>query len=328
VHHRFTSDAMQSPSQDPSSGNDASLAEAAARQERVLDAEFSSRPVTVGQGADGQPVDVVVRELGHGPQAVVMLHGIGSGSATWMNVALELARLRPGVHVVSWDAPGYAESTPLPLPQPKGSDYAARLGELLRALKIRSVVLVGHSLGAFTAAATAQALGLDIVKCLVLVSPAGGYGGAGQEAQRAKVYAQRIGHLQDVGIAGMAEAIGKPGARMCSPDASVDARAWVQWNMARLNEVGYRQAVEMLCGDTLANYAPVGVPAQVHVGDHDIVTPPEQCAAWAATFSASFSSITGPGHASPIEAPEAVAAFIAAAASDAFGPAATDSSTV
>ncbi|CAN5674304.1 alpha/beta hydrolase [soil metagenome] len=289
------------------------------QQQTLLDAEFSSRLVTVGKGADGAPIDVVVRELGHGPRAIVLLHGIGSGSATWLHVAMALAEAAPGVRVIAWDAPGYAESTPLPDGQPKGTDYASRLSQLLQALSVRSAVLVGHSLGAFTACAAAHQLGSGVVARLVLVSPAGGYGAPGQEEQRAKVYAQRIGNLAEVGIVGMAEAVGQPGARMCAPDASEAARAWVRWNMARLNEGGYRQAVEMLCGDSLRRYAPVAMPAEVHCGDMDIVTPPASCQAVAKDFDASFTLISGPGHASPIEKPEAVAAFIANAAAQAWG---------
>src|SRR5256885_12675463 len=50
-----------------------------------------------------------------------MLHGISSGAASWLDVALELA---PRARVLAWDAPGYGRSTPLAPDAPTGADYA------------------------------------------------------------------------------------------------------------------------------------------------------------------------------------------------------------
>lgn len=291
----------------------------AAPQEALLGREFPARAVPLPGlvSREGRPVQVVVREAGRGRDAVVLLHGIGSGSASWLNVAREIVRSAPGLRVIAWDAPGYAESTPLDAASPRATDYAARLQALLQALGVQPGVLVGHSLGAFTACASAHGFAASQAHRLVLLSPAGGYGAPGQEETRQKVLAQRLGNLERQGIAGMAEAAGQPGGRMFSASASPEVRAWVRWNMARLVESGYRQAVEMLCADSLQRHAPVAMPVEVHCGDMDIVTPPAACAAIAGHFSASFDLIPGAGHASPIERPEAVAAIIVAAAEQA-----------
>lgn len=51
----------------------------------LLEARFPARAVPVGGGAE-----VSVRECGAGP-AIVCLHGIGSGAASWLGLALLLA---------------------------------------------------------------------------------------------------------------------------------------------------------------------------------------------------------------------------------------------
>lgn len=262
--------------------------------------------------------------------AIVLLHGIGSGAASWLYCALALA---PAAHVVAWDAPGYGESTPLAPPAPCAADYAERLGELLIELGLRDCVLVGHSLGALMAAAYAHRSGAahtmpdgestaaaQRVRRLLLISPARGYGAPEQAAAGQKVRDERRQALQTLGIAELAR---RSPERMLSAQADDAARAWVRWNSARLHPGGYAQAVQMLCGDVLGRYTAVAMPVEVHCGDHDIVTPPAACREVAASFSASFMLIANAGHASPIEQPDAVAAVLARAAHLALDP--TDS---
>ncbi|MGH8484848.1 MAG: alpha/beta fold hydrolase, partial [Pseudomonas sp.] len=186
-------------------------------------------------------------------------------------------------------------------------DYAFRLLQLLDALQIERCVLVGHSLGALTAAALSNSAGRRVSR-LVLLSPARGYGDPVRAAQAAHVRSKRLQALEQLGIATMAS---QRSAHMLSPAASAEARAWVQWNMARLIPQGYRQAIELLCGDDLLRYANLGVPCQVYCGAADSITPPQDCQALAETLGAPFELIAGAGHASPIEQPEAVATLLA-----------------
>ncbi|SCX74197.1 alpha/beta fold hydrolase [Variovorax sp. EL159] len=266
----------------------------------LLDALFPARSVPVGGGAV-----VSVRERGTGP-AIVCLHGIGSGAASWLNVALLLA---PQARLIAWDAPGYGASTPLASTTPSAADYAGRLHALLDALDVRSCVLVGHSLGALTAGAVARrgsALASRIRR-LVLISPAAGYGAASRAEARAKVHAERLATLDELGIAGMAA---KRSGRLVSDGASELARQWVRWNMARLNDGGYRQAVELLCnGDLLADLPPA-MPVRVACGTLDVVTTPEACTQVAQRCGVALEPIEGAGHASYVEQPQAVAALL------------------
>jgi pimeloyl-ACP methyl ester carboxylesterase len=80
--------------------------------------------------------------------------------------------------------------------------------------------------------------------------------------------------------------------------------------MAQLHEAGYRQAVELLCGDDLRRHAPLAVPVHLHVGDADTVTPPARVRTLATAFGVApeaIGLIPQAGHLCAIEQPTAVA---------------------
>jgi cytochrome c-type biogenesis protein CcmH/NrfF len=109
----------------------------------LLEGRFAEGSVEVPGGR------VSYRSCGSGP-VVVLLHGISSGAASWLQCAL---KLESQARVIAWNAPGYGRSTPLTISQPKAVDYARRLQDMLQALEVEQCVLVGHSLGALMAAA-------------------------------------------------------------------------------------------------------------------------------------------------------------------------------
>lgn len=271
----------------------------------TLDADFPRERIALGDGAA-----VAVRRCGtQGAPVAVLLHGIGSAGASWLPCARALASTH---RVIAWDMPGYGESTPLADADPRAEAYAQRLEGLLQALDVRSCLLVGHSLGAIVAAASAHRQPQRL-RALVLLSPAGGYGAPGLEADRARVRTERLQTLDRLGVAGLAAT---RGPTLVQPGAPEAAREWAQWNMAQLNEAGYRQAVELLCGDDLRRHAPVAVPVHLHVGDADTVTPPARVRAIASSFGVAPEAvglIAGAGHLCAIEQPEAVAQMLRAA---------------
>ena len=263
---------------------------------------FPERLIPAGGGAQ-----VSVRECGQGP-AVVCLHGIGSSSASWLEVAQQLAG---SARVIAWDAPGYGQSTTVVPRAPWAVAYADRLRTLLDALRIERCVLVGHSLGALMAGAAARqnsTLAPRIAR-LVLMSPARGYGAPGQEAEANRVRTERLDSLARLGIAGMAA---QRSGRLLSDGAAERDRAWVRWNMGRLNEAGYRQAVQLLCGDDLLGYLPPAMPVRVLCGEHDVVTPPAACAEVAAACGVALERVPQAGHACYVEQPGPIAAVLAA----------------
>lgn len=271
-------------------------------QVQQLGAAFPGRVVELPDGSQ-----VVWREAGAAAAdfAVVMLHGISSGAASWLDVAVPLAAQ---VRVLAWDAPGYGASTPLPQPAPTDADYARVLAQSLEILGVRRCVLVGHSLGALTAARLACA---DVqgyrgrVDALVLVSPAGGYGGPAQAARQADVRRARLAALAEKGVAGLAAEIDR---RLVSAEAPEAVRAWVRWNTARISASGYVQAVELLCSGDLGRAAGrLSMPVHVWVGEHDAVTPPAACRGWAELLGANYRTLPNAGHASPVEQPVVIA---------------------
>lgn len=280
---------------------DSTAAELPDAEIQRLEASFPARAVAVGEG-----VQVVVREAGEGPGLpLVCLHGIGSGAASWLDLSQQLA---PHTRLIAWDAPGYGASTPLSVAAPCADDYAQRLFALLDALGISRCVLVGHSLGALMAAAASKdARAQERLAALVLISPAQGYGASGQEAQQAKVRSERLAALDELGIAGMAA---KRSQRLVSDGASALTRQWVRWNMARLNDGGYRQAIELLCQGALLADLPPAMPVHVACGALDVVTPPTGCAVAAQQCQVPLQLIDAAGHAAYVEQPQAVAALL------------------
>jgi pimeloyl-ACP methyl ester carboxylesterase len=112
------------------------------------------------------PLLHVAGDAGDGPP-VVLLHGIASSSVTFEYVV----PLITGRHrAISIDLLGFGGS---PAPEDAGytiEEHVAALRRTLRKLRLRHIVLVGHSLGALIAARYAATYGRDIVR-LVIVSP-------------------------------------------------------------------------------------------------------------------------------------------------------------
>ncbi|MGN7104775.1 alpha/beta fold hydrolase [Ralstonia holmesii] len=265
---------------------------------------FAERSVAINVRGDR----IGYRQWGERGPAVVLLHGISSSAASWLPCAQVLSQ---SMRVLAWDAPGYGHSTPLEQATPCAADYSVRLQAWLAALHVTPDAIVGHSLGALMASAYVAAAPTAMQpKCLLLLNPAQGYGQPGQEDKSRAVQAQRLATLDQLGIDGMAES---RHAHLLRPNASDEERAWVRWNMKRLNDGGYRQAVAMLSGDDISAYLrkrPASTPAQIACGDVDEITPPQGCEALAKTFGLPFALVLSAGHASYIDAPDAVAGWI------------------
>jgi pimeloyl-ACP methyl ester carboxylesterase len=261
------------------------------------------------QSARAGEASVSYREaVGEGSEEtlpLVLLHGIGSGAASWVQQFEALGGAR---RVLAWDAPGYGASTPVTSVSPVAADYARVLADWLDALRITRCVLVGHSLGAIMAGAFAAAHP-ERVAGLLLISPAGGYGAADADV-RAQKRDARLAMLAELGAQGLAQ---QRSANMLSPHASDAARAWVRWNMARIVPHGYAQATHLLANaDLAADLARcVGkVSMAVAVGAEDTITPPEACERLAQTARAPFHTVPRAGHAGYIEQPLAYSTMI------------------
>lgn len=240
---------------------------------------------------------------------VVMLHGIGSGAASWL-AQFEAAGL--DVALYAWDAPGYGETSNVSDAEPHPDAYADALEAWLDALGLDRVALVGHSLGAIMATKFASRAP-QRVRGLFLCSPANGYGKA-DPAVRVSKRDSRLAMLDKLGPAGMAR---ERSDNLVAPNAADLPRAWVKWNMSRVLPVGYAQATHLLSnGDVtseLAQYVDANAgPVAVAVGAQDAITTPAACQTIADVAVVPLQIIDGAGHASYIETPDVLNAALAA----------------
>jgi pimeloyl-ACP methyl ester carboxylesterase len=230
----------------------------------------------------------------------VLLHGIGSASASWLAQLQQATETDwPAHHLVAWDAPGYGASTALPMEAPRAADYAARMWHWLDALEVdQPITLVGHSLGALIAASAAVSAPGRVAR-LVLLAPAPGYAHA-SAALRDKKLADRLANLATHGPAGMARA--RAGA-MLSASADAAQVAFIEHVMAQIDPAGYTQAAKMLAGgDLAADLRQVSCPMIVASGDADTITPAQACQELARQAGADYVSLGAAGHACALEA--------------------------
>lgn len=242
---------------------------------------------------------------------LVLLHGIGSAARAFRD---QLAALSSSFRVIAWDAPGYGDSTALPVPSPDTGAYADVLAAFLDALGIERCHLLGHSLGALMAARFAAGYPQRVLS-LTLCSIASGYGYM-PAAEQQDFIRQRLADLTTLGAPAMAE---KRGPRLLGPQATPAMIRRVVDTMAAVRLHGYTQAVHMLAqGDVMADVArlPAAMPLQIVFGSDDVITPPERNRSVAALRpEAPVQEIVGAGHAVYLEKPDifnaAVAGFIA-----------------
>lgn len=238
------------------------------------------------------------RESGRGP-AVMMLHGIGASSAAWLHQLESLA----GFRAIAWDAPGYGESEPLPQDSPQPADYAGALRDFIERLLLKDVLLVANSLGALMAGAYAR-LHPERVRGMILISPAGGYGGD------QKILQERLKALDELGPEGIAD---QRSPRLLGKKGNPQSLELIRWSQRRIRPDGYRQAAHCLANGSLVDDARrFRKPVLVVCGTEDVITPEAGCKAIAAAFPQSeYRPLPELGHCAQIEDPAGANAMIA-----------------
>lgn len=242
--------------------------------------------------------NISYRESGKG-RALVLLHGIGSSSASWL---FQLEGLK-GYRLIAWDAPGYGESDFLNKQEPEAGDYADALRMFIDSLLLKDVVLVANSLGGLMAGAYARRHP-DRVRAMLLISPAGGYGGD------KTVLHLRLKQLEELGPEGMAE---KRSPTLVGPAAPAIALEVVRWSQRRIRPAGYRQAAYCLANGRLVEDGRFfNKPVLVVCGTEDTITPEAGCKAVARAFpKGQYRSLPALGHVAHIEDPAKLNAMIA-----------------
>jgi pimeloyl-ACP methyl ester carboxylesterase len=242
------------------------------------------------------------REAGAG-QALVLLHGIGSSSASWL---FQLESLK-GYRLIAWDAPGYGNSDFLNEEKPKAQNYSDALHGFLERLLLKDVVLVGNSLGCLMAAAYAAAHP-EHASSMILLGPAGGYGNSSASEREEKLQT-RLKQLADLRPEGLAEKRSPTLVAASSPPIALEL---VRWSQRRIRPEGYRQAAHCLANGRLADDArQFRKKVLIACGTEDVITPEAGCKAIAAAFpKAEYRSLPGLGHAPHVEDPAKINAVI------------------
>ena len=238
------------------------------------------------------------RGAGEGPP-VLLLHGIGSGSASW---EAQLDALAGRYRAVAWDAPGYGGSDPLPGDTPPSGAYGDAVADLLDGLGIERVNLVGHSLGGLIAASFA-ARHPERLASLTLSDATAGYLNSPEELRVGRMNA-RIEAMTTLGPAEVAKRRAREVLAPGAPDAIYQKVRAVQ---SRVRPEGYAQAARMLHGsDIFADAAAIRAPVLVMYGGEDKVTPEAIGRDIAAAIpGARYLTLEGLGHASYVEGPAA-----------------------
>ena len=233
------------------------------------------------------------REKGEG-HAIILLHGIGSGSGSWID---QLKHLASKYKVIAWDAPGYGGTARLTKDYPKASDYVEALEYFISGLDIEPYLIVGHSFGALIAGNYAK--NHAELPALVLANPAVGYGASDPKLRDEKL-SMRIDLMKSLGPKGLAIA---RSSTLLSDKASEEAKTLVHLNMKNLIPAGYAQAAHMLASANLVEDAPCyRGPVLVLGGDKDTITPEAQCRLVAGSYpNHNYKTLLNVGHASYIE---------------------------
>ena len=242
--------------------------------------------------------------MGQGPDAVLLLHGIGGGKALWgaAGSATLQALAEGGLRAAALDLPGYGGSAHLGPPTlARMADAVARV---LQSLSARRVALVGHSMGGMVAQELLATRADVPVDALVLTCTSPAFGKAGGDWQ-ARFVAERLAPLDaGLGMIGMAEALVPA---MVSSQAVAQAQAQAIAVMAQVPEATYRAALQAIVAfDRRAALPALRMPTLCLAGEHDRTAPPEVMQRMAAHIpQAQYQCLAGAGHIANVEQPDA-----------------------
>ena len=241
---------------------------------------------------------IAVHVSGEGP-AVLLLHGIGGGIASFVEQQGKLA----GFRTITWDAPGYGASADLGAPdaaEEPADRYARAAVELLRGLGHERAHVLGVSWGGVIATRIALRYP-ELTRSLTLADSTRGSGRT--EDGRAGM-ARRVAELEVEGSDAFAR---RRAPKLLASDAPAAIVERVVATMAGVRLAGYRGAAEMMAAtDHTADLGRLRVPTLVLVGEHDRVTGvPESRALAEAIPGARFEVLPGGGHAVNQENPAA-----------------------
>jgi pimeloyl-ACP methyl ester carboxylesterase len=243
-------------------------------------------------------VEIAFERAGSGP-SVALAHGfVGDGRSTW---GAQIDALSNEYTVIAWDSPGAGGSSD----PPEGfgmDDYADSFAGLLGALGIERAHLVGLSFGAALMLATFHRYH-DLASSLALVSGYAGWRGSlGTEAAD-----QRLARSLEVSRLPSEEFVAALVPSMFSPSADDERVAPFIDTVRETRRSGFRAMAAASLADQSHVLPQVDVPTLLLYADHDVRAPVAIGERMHELIrSSEFVVLAGPGHASPVEAPDDV----------------------
>jgi pimeloyl-ACP methyl ester carboxylesterase len=225
---------------------------------------------------------------------VILIHGAGGTHLNWPPQVRRLA----GQRIFALDLPGHGKSAGIG--RQSILEYARDVVEFMQALKLRSAVMVGHSMGS----AIALTLALHFPKRVLGL----GLLGAGAKLRVAPA---------------ILETLATPNTFAAGVQMVIDA-AYAAQSDSRLKELGAQRMAEtrppVLYGDFLAcdefnvmdSLARIHVPTLILVGAEDRLTPPRYAELLHSQIAGStLKVVPNAGHMVMLEQPHAVATALA-----------------
>jgi pimeloyl-ACP methyl ester carboxylesterase len=241
-------------------------------------------------------------DAGSGSPPVVLLHAFPLHSGMWDS---QVAALAPHWRVVAPDLPGFGSTDPLPgRPASVTIDgFADLVVGLLAELGLGPVVVGGLSMGGYVAFAVLRRHP-EVVSGLVLADTRPG-------PDTPEVAERRTNQQHQVAAGGIADLVESMLGTLLSDDTRAHRPEVVERARALMlanPPEGVIASLEAMKGrgDSTPLLATVDVPALVVVGEHDVPSPPEVATEMAGAIpGARLEILTGAGHLSNLEAPEA-----------------------
>lgn len=252
---------------------------------------------------------VTYESKGAGPEAIVLLHGIGGDARSF---ALQLDALAPLRRVIAWNMPGYANSPPVA--SLSFSDLAGALEDLLDRLDIERADLFGHSIGGMVTLEFA-ATRPERVRSLILCATTPAFGGK-DPAFAEQFLKARLAPL-DAGKS-MAELAQVAIPAVIGEGADAAGVALIQKSMSEIPVGTYRTAIKCLVTfDRRESLPEIEAPALVIAGERDTNAPARTMQKMAETMpNAHYVEIKGAGHLLPNERPGEINRLVADFLSD------------
>ena len=231
---------------------------------------------------------------------VVLIHGYPLDHTMWFST---IAALGSQARVICPDLPGFGREPVLEL-DPSMDAYAAWLRRVLETQGITSAVLAGMSMGGYVAMALAEKYP-EMVAGLALISTQ-----SAADTNEARAARQEmIGRIKEKGSGVAAEGI-LPKMFGGKAAENPDLAKYVRDGAARAGETGLTWALQAMAGrkDQTRMVEDLRVPILVVHGADDKIVPITRARQLAENCRLPIMvELRGAGHASPLEAPDAVA---------------------